>query len=81
MEYMDIADQIEKKIRTHLRVEELKISTLGDHVSLRIVSSDFQGKTRLERQRMVYAALGDLIMGRDAPIHAVDTMETLTPSE
>lgn len=81
MESIDISSQIEERIRAHINVKDLRISTLGSHVSLRIVSSDFEGKTTLERSRMVYAALGDLIMGRDAPIHAVDMMETLSPSE
>ena len=36
------------------------------HFTLRIESPDFAGKTRVERQRMIYAALGDL-MGEQSP--------------
>ena len=38
------------------------------HFSLAIQSSAFAGKSRVERQRMVYAALGDLM---DARVHAL----------
>ena len=38
------------------------------HFSLRIESPAFAGKSRVERQRMVYAALGDLM---DERVHAL----------
>ena len=38
------------------------------HFSLRIESAAFAGKSRVERQRMVYAALGDLMESR---VHAL----------
>ena len=38
------------------------------HFSLRIESAAFAGKNRVERQRMVYAALGDLMRER---VHAL----------
>jgi len=38
------------------------------HFTLRIESAAFAGKNRVERQRMIYAALGDLM---DARVHAL----------
>jgi BolA family transcriptional regulator, general stress-responsive regulator len=38
------------------------------HFSLRIESAAFAGKNRVQRQRMVYAALGDLMRER---VHAL----------
>jgi BolA protein len=38
------------------------------HFTLRIESPAFAGKTRVERQRMIYAALGDLMRER---VHAL----------
>jgi len=38
------------------------------HFRVRIVAAKFQGKTALERHRMVYAAVGDLM---DSDIHAL----------
>ena len=49
----------------------------GGHYRLRIVSARFEGKTDIERHRLVYAALGEL-MGAD--IHAL-SIQALAPSE
>jgi BolA protein len=43
------------------------------HFSLRIESPAFAGKNRVERQRMVYAALGDLMKER---VHALSIRAT-----
>ena len=47
------------------------------HFRLVIVSARFAGKNRLERQRMVFAALGDLMQ---TEIHAL-TVTALAPGE
>ena len=38
------------------------------HFTLRIESAAFEGKTRVQRQRMIYAALGNLMESR---VHAL----------
>ena len=43
------------------------------HFSLRIESAAFAGKSRVERQRMVYAALGELMRER---VHALSIRAT-----
>ena len=43
------------------------------HFSLRVESAAFAGKNRLDRQRMVYAALGDLMKAR---VHALSIYAT-----
>ena len=43
------------------------------HFSLAIESHAFAGKSRVERQRMVYAALGELM---DARVHALSIRAT-----
>ena len=47
------------------------------HFSLRIESAAFTGKNRVERQRMVYAALGDLMQAR---VHAL-SIKARAPGE
>ena len=47
------------------------------HFSLRIVSAAFSGKSRVERQRMVYAALGELM---DERVHAL-SIKAAAPGE
>ena len=47
------------------------------HFTLRIESAAFTGKNRVERQRMIYAALGDLM---DARVHAL-SIRAYAPGE
>ena len=47
------------------------------HFRLAIESPDFAGKSRVQRQRLVYAALGDLM---DARVHAL-SIRTTAPGE
>jgi BolA protein len=47
------------------------------HFRVRIVASAFDGLSRVDRQRQVYAALGDAMKDR---IHAL-ALTTLTPAE
>jgi BolA protein len=47
------------------------------HFSLRIESPAFAGKSRVERQRMIYAALGDLMRER---VHAL-SIRACAPGE
>lgn len=47
------------------------------HFSLRIESASFAGKSRVERQRLVYAALGDLMHER---VHAL-SIKASAPGE
>ena len=47
------------------------------HFALEIESAAFTGKSRVERQRMVYAALGDLMRER---VHAL-SIRAIAPGE
>ena len=47
------------------------------HFQLTILAEAFEGKSRIERQRMVFAALGDLMQ---TDIHAL-SITALTPAE
>lgn len=49
----------------------------SDHFEMTVISSAFEGKTPVDRQRMVFRALGTAMAG---PIHAL-SLTTLTPSE
>jgi BolA protein len=49
------------------------------HFRLTIVADAFAGKSRIERQRLVFGALGDL-MQSDVHVHAL-AITALTPAE
>ncbi|HSW68872.1 MAG TPA: BolA family protein [Gammaproteobacteria bacterium] len=50
----------------------------GVHFTATVISSDFFGKNRVQKQQMVYATLGNRI--HDGTIHAL-SIKTFTPDE
>ena len=70
-------DELQRAISAHLQCEALRIDGDGQHFDALIVSRAFEGKSRIERHRLVYAALGDRMRQR---VHAL-SMRTLTPEE
>jgi len=61
----------------HLQGAKLREARGGGHFSAMIVSAKFEGLPLVQRHRLVYAAVGDLMGGK---VHAF-SMETLTPEE
>ena len=70
-------EELQRAISAHLDCEWLKVDGDGQHFEALIVSAAFEGKSRIERHRLVYAALGDSMRHR---VHAL-SMKTLTPEE
>jgi BolA protein len=84
------ADAIEDALRDTLQAEYVAINDQsalhaghqgalkgGGHYQILVVSERFRAMSRVEAQRLVYAALGDLMMH---DIHAI-SMRTLTPDQ
>ena len=46
------------------------------HFELRVTSRAFDGKPRVRQQQRVYAAIKDLMQGEQAPVHAIDQLDT-----
>ena len=53
----------------------------GGHFTVKTVSPAFEGKGLLAKKRLVMRALAPFMAGDNAPVHAIDTLETLTPDE
>eukprot|EP01023_Acetabularia_acetabulum_P018175 TRINITY_DN19184_c0_g1_i1.p2 TRINITY_DN19184_c0_g1~~TRINITY_DN19184_c0_g1_i1.p2 ORF type:complete len:190 (+),score=16.33 TRINITY_DN19184_c0_g1_i1:54-572(+) len=69
------------KIGGALETENVKVvDAYGDsqHVSIEVVSDLFEGKSAVQRQRMVYKAIWQELQDT---VHAVDAMKTLTQEE
>ncbi|MFM7294267.1 MAG: BolA family protein [Burkholderiales bacterium] len=69
--------QIEGYLQDKLNCEYLAVEGDGAHFQAVIVSSAFDGKSRVARHQVVYGALGDRMREE---IHAL-SMQTLTPAE
>ncbi len=76
------AEEVFGKIRDSVRAAipdaEVEVSG-GAHFEIRVTSGAFNGKNSLARHRIVYAAIAHLMKGEDAPIHAIDRLETSVP--
>ena len=58
---------------SHVSITDL--TGTKDHYEATVVSSNFEGKNRVEQHQLVYQALGDLMSG---PVHAL-ALKTFTP--
>ncbi len=70
-------EDVKRYLAEGLACEQLQVEGDGQHFSALIVSVAFEGKSRVQRHQIVYAALGERM--RDE-IHAL-SMRTLTPQE
>ena len=86
---MDIGNKIEQKLGEQLDLHHIEIKDFtgrhlnhkqhdgGFHLEAVIVSESFINKTLIDRHKIIYAALGELLKHE---IHAF-SMKTLTPEE
>jgi len=77
MSQMPTPESIREAISRGLSCEHLEVDGDGHHFQALIVSPEFSGRSRLDRHRLVYAALGDRMRQE---IHAL-SMRTLSPAE
>jgi acid stress-induced BolA-like protein IbaG/YrbA len=70
-------DEVQQYIAAGLPCTHLSVDGDGQHFFATIVSSEFEGKSRITRHQRVYQALGDRMREQ---IHAL-SMKTLTPAE
>jgi acid stress-induced BolA-like protein IbaG/YrbA len=71
-------ENIKSYIEQGLPCEHLAVDGDGAHFEAVIVSREFEGKNRIQRQQAVYKALGGRM--ESGEIHAL-SMRTLTPGE
>ncbi len=74
---MTTPQSIRDAIAASLDCSLLEVDGDGQHFQARIVSTAFEGQSRIKRHQIVYAALGDRMRSE---IHAL-SMQTLTPEE
>ncbi|KAL4557282.1 hypothetical protein LXL04_035455 [Taraxacum kok-saghyz] len=76
-----LMQSMQTKIKEELNAELVTVTDAygdGRHVSIDVVSSAFEGKSAVNRQRMVYKAIWEELQ---SVVHAVDQMTTKTPEE
>ena len=71
------SESIRAGIEAGLACEHVEVAGDGQHFQALVVSGNFEGKSRVQRHQLVYAALGERMREE---IHAL-SMRTLTPAE
>lgn len=72
-----LEDIIYQSIHDHIKCNYLDVTGDGRHFDAVVVSDDFANKSKLERHRLVYAALGDKMKEQ---VHAL-SMKLYTTGE
>jgi acid stress-induced BolA-like protein IbaG/YrbA len=73
-----VTEALSSAIRAAIPGAKVDATGGGGHYSLVVTSSTFEGKSMLESQRLVYGAIGHLMKGDMAPVHAIDSLRTKT---
>ena len=68
---------VRRYIADGLACDELQVEGDGRHFDALVVSSAFEGKSRVQRHQLVYAALGERMREE---VHAL-SIRALTPAE
>jgi acid stress-induced BolA-like protein IbaG/YrbA len=71
-----VPDAIRQAILAKIEGAKVDVDGGGGHYSIVVVSPIFEGKSMLDSQRMVYAAITHLLAGDRPPVHAVDSLKT-----
>jgi len=74
-----VEEAITSSVKGRIPDAVVAVSGGGGHYKIEVVSAAFDGKSILEKQRMVLSAIKHLINGDRAPVHAVDELTTRTP--
>ena len=76
----DVLAAVREAIQARMPGAVTHVTGGGGHYSIDVTSPLFEGKSKLESQRLVYGAITHLMSGDMAPVHAVDSLKTRTPS-
>lgn len=79
-----MSEQIQADIRRALEqaipdAQEIAVGGGGGHYTISVTAKVFEGKNRVQKQRLVLGAIAHLMKGEGAPVHAVDKVETNIP--
>jgi acid stress-induced BolA-like protein IbaG/YrbA len=71
-------EDIKKLIETGLKGSTVTLEGDGRHFYAIVISPEFSGKSRIQKQQLVYGTLGDNIA--NGTLHAI-SIKTFTPEE
>ena len=75
-----VIDALREAIERQIPDSRAEVNGGGGHFNIEVTSPVFAGKNMLQSQRLVYGAIADLMKGDKAPVHAVDSLKSRTPT-
>ena len=86
MSLLGTTGTIDRAIETAIReaipdATEVSVRANGNHFSLRVVAASFEGRSMIQKHRMVLSAVGPFMAGDDAPVHAIDQLVCELPAQ
>lgn len=77
----EIAGRIRDAIAAAIQGAQVEVTARGPgHFEVRVVSQAFADRSRVRQHQLVYGAITELMSGPQAPVHAIDRLECVTPA-
>lgn len=74
-----VHDAIREAVEGAIPDATVMVAGGGGHYEIEVTAAAFDGKSLLQKQRMVLSAIKHLMAGERAPVHAVDSIKTHVP--
>ncbi len=72
-----VSDEVKAAIEAAIPDAKADVDGGGGHYQILVRSAAFEGKSPVQKQRLVLSAIKHLMAGDNAPVHAVDSLKTL----
>jgi stress-induced morphogen len=77
---VNINEKIQDIIINNISDAQVTVRNMGArHFSLSVTTQEFAGKNTLAKHKLVLSAIAPLMSGPGAPVHAIDSLETMLP--
>jgi len=74
-----VTDAVREAVEAAIPQSTAVVEGGGGHYTIEVTAAAFEGKSLLQKQRMVLSAVKHLMAGERAPVHAVDRIVTHLP--
>ncbi|MEX1364086.1 MAG: BolA/IbaG family iron-sulfur metabolism protein [Nannocystaceae bacterium] len=74
-----VTDAIREAVQAAIPESKAVVDGGGGHYTIEVTAAAFEGKSLLQKQRMVLGSIKHLMAGERAPVHAVDSIKTHLP--
>lgn len=72
-------EEIKQAVEEAIPDAQARVDGGGGHYVIDVVSPAFEGKSIIQKHRMVLSSIKHLMKGDNAPVHAVDAITARTP--